>query len=55
MADKKNEKVCDHAGCTCPVADDADYCSLHCEEADNAGITEIACECSHAGCSGGLQ
>ena len=49
-----NPKVCEHSMCNCQVAKDSDYCSLHCEEAHKAGVTEIACECRHAGCTAGL-
>ncbi len=47
MADKNK---CAHPSCSCPKADDSNYCSAYCE---GAGDTiEIACNCGHAGCQG---
>jgi hypothetical protein len=45
-----NENKCAHEQCRCPAANDSDYCSQHCEDADKADVTEIICECGHAGC-----
>lgn len=45
-----NENKCAHEQCHCPAANDSNYCSQHCEDADKGDITEIMCECGHAGC-----
>lgn len=50
MADEDDNK-CGHAGCLCPVGEDSSYCSEHCENAEDADMTEIACDCGHGGCS----
>jgi hypothetical protein len=47
MAD--NEK-CAHDVCRCAADGDSDYCSVYCENADDTGVTEIACGCEHATC-----
>jgi hypothetical protein len=41
---------CAHNGCGCGVTGDSDYCSDHCESADDSDMTEIACDCGHPGC-----
>jgi hypothetical protein len=51
MADD-DENVCEHTVCSCVVQEDAEYCSLYCEEADEAEVTHIACECGHPACVG---
>jgi hypothetical protein len=46
----KSEK-CAHESCICMVADDGEfgaYCSAHCRDAKD--LTELRCECGHAGC-----
>ena len=48
MAD---DNKCAHEMCSCPKATDSDYCSQHCEDAVDQDITEIRCDCGHAGCS----
>jgi hypothetical protein len=45
----ENEK-CAHANCTCRATGDSDYCSPHCQAAGEGDVTEIACDCGHAGC-----
>jgi hypothetical protein len=44
-------KKCAHPACNCQVSDDKKYCSEYCDDA--GGITEIACNCGHAGCGVG--
>lgn len=46
MADDR--KTCDHPGCSCAASDDSDFCSVYCESAGE--MTELACNCGHAGC-----
>jgi hypothetical protein len=46
-----NDNKCAHEMCDCMVNDDADYCSDHCEKADDQDITEIKCDCGHSACS----
>jgi hypothetical protein len=43
-------KKCGHAACSCLVAEGAKYCSQMCE--DSKSLTELKCDCKHAGCSG---
>jgi hypothetical protein len=45
----KDDK-CAHAVCTCSARGDNKYCSEYCENADDAGVVEIACGCEHPGC-----
>ena len=47
MADEM--KKCAHELCSCQVSGKT-YCSQACEDAK--GITTLACDCPHAGCSG---
>lgn len=47
MADNN---TCGHELCNCIVDEDNNYCSAQCETAADAGITDIQCECEHAGC-----
>jgi len=49
MADENNK--CGHEACVCAVGGDEKYCSPECESAGAQDITEIACDCGHAGCS----
>lgn len=49
MADENSR--CGHEGCNCMVSGDEEFCSPHCEDADDQDITEIACDCGHPGCS----
>ena len=46
----KTEK-CAHESCVCVVSNDAfgNYCSAHCRDAKN--LSELRCECGHAGCA----
>ncbi len=46
MADPKK---CAHPLCSCTV-NDKEYCSQICQ--DSAGVTELGCDCPHAGCAG---
>lgn len=48
MAD--NDK-CAHDGCGCRAERDSKYCSEYCKDAEDAGVTEVACGCAHPGCS----
>ena len=41
---------CAHGGCECAVQGDAVYCSEYCENAEDTGVAEIACGCSHPDC-----
>lgn len=47
MAD--TSKICEHGICSCAATDDSDYCSAYCETAGD--MTELACNCGHAGCA----
>jgi hypothetical protein len=47
MADQREEKQCANLSCDCPVPQDEEYCSPHCETAPEA---EITCGCGHAAC-----
>ncbi|MGC2237688.1 MAG: hypothetical protein WA584_16110 [Pyrinomonadaceae bacterium] len=47
MAD---ENKCGHEICVCTVSGDDEYCSEHCEDAEDQDMTEIACDCGHSGC-----
>ena len=40
---------CAHPACGCPTLGEGNYCSQSCKEA--ADLTEIACQCGHAGCA----
>lgn len=46
------ENTCQHEICGCHVGDDDEYCSPHCESAAEQELTEMKCECGHAGCGG---
>lgn len=48
MAD---DKKCAHESCVCMVRGDDEYCSEICKEAGEQDLTEISCDCGHAGCS----
>lgn len=48
MAD---ENKCAHKLCVCAKAGNSDYCSDHCKDAVDQDLTEIRCDCGHAGCS----
>ena len=44
-------KKCKHESCVCTVPNNGEfgaYCSAHCRDA--ADLTELRCECGHAGC-----
>lgn len=45
------EKKCAHPSCTCTVngSEFGKYCSEYCQKAGN--ITELHCNCKHAGCA----
>jgi len=43
---------CAHQPCHCPALGGAQYCSKHCEQADNDPDTG-ACLCGHAQCQEG--
>ena len=47
MAD---DNKCAHEACSCMSAEDSDYCSPQCEAAAGAELTEMKCDCGHAGC-----
>jgi len=44
---------CAHPYCSCPAAEDSQYCSTICEESRET--TEIFCDCGHADCEGGVD
>ena len=44
MADNK----CAHPACNCIAPEGESYCSNYCHDAGN--LTELACNCPHAGC-----
>lgn len=48
MADAEK---CAHEGCNCAQAEDSDYCSPYCESAGEGELTELKCDCGHAGCA----
>ncbi len=50
MADE-NDNTCAHKMCNCMTNNDNDYCSDHCEDAADQDLTEIKCDCGHAGCA----
>lgn len=52
MIDEVVEQVCGHELCNCLVEDDSAYCSLYCEEADEAEAVGSHCDCGHLGCVG---
>jgi hypothetical protein len=43
-------KKCAHGVCDCNAREDSKYCSEYCENAEDSGVTEIACGCEHAAC-----
>lgn len=45
-----NDK-CAHTGCTCSATGDSKYCSEYCEDAEDAGVIEVACGCAHPTCT----
>ncbi len=49
MADD-NDNKCAHEMCNCMVTGDDDYCSEHCEDAEDQDMDEISCDCGHPGC-----
>ncbi len=48
MAEEDNK--CAHDMCSCMVSGDDDYCSEHCEDAEDQDMDEISCDCGHPGC-----
>lgn len=50
MADDRDRK-CKHPACKCRTSGDSDYCSEYCENAQDLGVTELACSCNHTACS----
>ncbi|WP_162537925.1 hypothetical protein [Granulicella sp. WH15] len=50
MTDKV--KKCAHPLCSCMAAPGSNYCSNVC--ADSKGMTSLACDCKHPGCSAKL-
>lgn len=42
-------KKCAHAICSCTVNGDQKFCSQMCE--DSKDVTELACNCTHPGCT----
>jgi len=42
-------KKCAHPACMCKVDQNNKYCSEYCHDAGS--VTEISCNCGHAGCS----
>ena len=43
-------KKCAHGVCQCAADGDNKYCSEYCEDAEDAGVIEIACGCEHSAC-----
>jgi hypothetical protein len=44
--DDKGEKVCAHAGCSCLMQEEEDFCSEYCESAGE----DTHCGCEHLAC-----
>jgi hypothetical protein len=44
-------RKCEHPACSCMAPAGSNYCSQSCEDA--ADMTEITCNCRHAGCEFG--
>ena len=40
---------CAHPACNCPAPQGEKYCSGYCHDAGD--LTELACNCGHAGCA----
>ena len=51
MDDEIDENACEYAVCYCLVEGGSTYCSLYCEEADEAEVSGGPCECGHSGCA----
>jgi hypothetical protein len=47
MAEKDK---CAHGPCSCRAAANSKYCSEYCKDAEDAGVIEIACGCTHPNC-----
>ena len=47
------QKKCAHEACQCIAPEGKKYCSTYCEDAKD--ITELTCECGHAGCTDSLE
>ena len=43
-------KKCAHPACSCTAPEGEAYCSVSCK--DKKDLTELACQCKHAGCRG---
>lgn len=52
MDDEIEEEVCGHELCKCQLGEDTAYCSLYCEEADEAEVIGTPCKCGHLACIG---
>ena len=52
MGEEIVENVCVHGACRCLVDEGSAYCSLYCEEADEAETAGPPCECEHTECVG---
>jgi hypothetical protein len=52
MADKHDERKCNHEICNCRVPEGEDYCSPHCEATDSGEVMNINCDCGHPNCGG---
>jgi hypothetical protein len=48
--EKEEERPCAHLSCECTVLDDEEFCSPHCETADE---DEEICGCGHGVCLSG--
>ncbi len=46
----EDDNKCAHNACSCTVTNDEDYCSEHCEDAEDQDIIEIKCDCGHSAC-----
>ena len=50
MVDEIVEEVCGNELCNCVVEDGEAYCTLYCEEADEAEVGGGPCACGHTAC-----
>ena len=50
MVDELVEQVCTHELCSCVLEEGELYCSLYCEEADEAEAIANRCGCGHGDC-----
>jgi hypothetical protein len=41
---------CAHGVCVCAPEEGSKFCSEYCKEAEDSGVMEIGCGCSHQPC-----